>query len=475
MAIAFRSIATLAGSTASSAVVNKPASVTTNDIMVACIHVEGGDRTITAPSGWTEKDRHSPGSPDASNYIYWRRVDGSEGSTFTWSWSGSLWCEGMIAAYSGCETSGDPFDVFSEADGTGATVTASAVTTTVANTMLVLPVACWNGGSWTNSSSLNERYDGTGSNNSAWFDVAQASAGSSGAKTMTAAGGISDWIAHLLALKEPSGGGGVTVNLSSDPAAVALSAVNPTVVLGSVTVNLSTLPASAALTAVDPTVVLGSVSVNVSTLPATLALAAVDPTVTLGSVTVNLSGDPATIVLTAVDPTVSAGGNVTVDLSAAPASLALTAVDPTVVLGSVTVNLAGDPASVALTAVDPTVSVGGVLVNLAGDPATVTFSAVNPTVTLGSVSVSLADDPAALALTAVDPSVGLSSMTVSLAASPATVTLTALDPTVTIADAFELPLSTVTTLTRPSAVSATRRPVGATTKAGTPGAATTLV
>ena len=269
--------------------------------------------------------------------------------------------------------------------------------------------------------------------------------------------------------------GSLTVDLTASPNSMVLATVNPTVVLGSLTLDLTASPSVLALASVDPTVVLGSLTLDLTAAPSSVALTTVDPTVIQGSVTVDLTAAPAVLTLTTVDPTVSAGGGITIDLSGAPNAMTLTTVAPTVVLGSVTVDLAAAANSLALATVDPTV-INNVTLDLTASPAVLTLTTVNPTVVAGGdITLDLSAVPSTLALTVVDPTVVLGSTTANLAGAPNVLALTTVNPTVTIADAFALPLSTTTIMIRPSAVSAPRRPVSGTTKASTPGAATTLV
>ena len=323
MAIAYRAHTTAGGSAGTSVAPSKPSGTTDGDILIAYLVVGGASKTITPPSGWTLKDERQGDDPDGTTYLYWKWAS-SEPASWTWSWSGSAYGEIEVVAYSGAITSGDPIDVFSESVNSvnaHSSTVASAITTTVANTMLVLCIMSWDSGPFASSSGMTERYDGGASLNLALYDVAQASAGSSGTKTTTHANsGGNDTIVHLLALKPDTGGGSVEV----------------------------TDQATAALTVADPTVQLGSLSL---TDVAALVAGIVDPTVVLGSLALT---DQAINVLGVVDPTVEIGsGSLAVtDV----ATLAAVVVDPTVVLGSTS---ATDVAIVVLGIVDPSVSVGG--------------------------------------------------------------------------------------------------------------------
>jgi hypothetical protein len=202
---AFRQIATLGGSSATSAVISKPTGTVDNDVMVAYLHVEG-TKTLTPPSGWALIDSRPTADTTFTNYLYWKRA-ASEGASYTWSWTGNSWREGWIYSASGCETSGNPYDGFSENDDAGATTTWPSITTAGADRLLVMGAANWFGGGWTPGSSQTERYDGGGSNNIVCMELTQAGAGASGDKTADAVGG-SVWVGHMIALKPPAAAAG---------------------------------------------------------------------------------------------------------------------------------------------------------------------------------------------------------------------------------------------------------------------------
>ena len=294
MAIAYRAHTTAGGSSGTSVAPSKPSGTADSEILIAYLVVGGPSKTITPPSGWTLKDERQGDDPDGTTYLYWKRAS-SEPSSWTWSWSGSAYGEIEVGAYSGAITSGDPIDAFSE------TVTRSTRTAArpprdhddcrrhdaraVHHELGQRPVRQLVG----HDRAVRRR----GEPNLALYDVAQASAGSSGTKTTTHANSAgNDTIVHLLALKPDTGGGSVEV---TDQATAALTVVDPTVQLGSLS-----LTDVAALVAgvVDPTVVLGTLAL---TDQAINVLGVVDPTVEIGSGSVTVTeGRLAAVV---VDPT----------------------------------------------------------------------------------------------------------------------------------------------------------------------------
>jgi hypothetical protein len=292
MAPTYRNIATLGGSSGTSAAISKPSGVVDDDVMLAYLHVEG-TKALTPPSGWTLIDSRPAGST-FTDYLYWKRA-ASEGSSYTWSWSGNAWREGFIYAAQGCITGVDPWDAWSEADGDGSTTTWPGVTTAGADRLLVMGAANWFGGGWTPGSGQTERYDGGGSNNLVCMELAQAGAGASGDKTATGAGG-SVWVGHLIALKPPAGDVEVT-----DVATAVLTVVDPTVQLGSLSL---TDVAINVLGVVDPTVQIAGGGQQATDVAALVA-GVVDPTVVLGSLSLT---DVAVAFLAVVDPAVQIAG-----------------------------------------------------------------------------------------------------------------------------------------------------------------------
>lgn len=104
MAVAFRSAASAGTSSSSTTlVINKPASVATDDVMIAAIW-HPGTAGITPPAGWALVRAGYRLSPNVGRLdVFVRTVDGSEGSTFTFTFPSSTHAAGGISAYSGCD------------------------------------------------------------------------------------------------------------------------------------------------------------------------------------------------------------------------------------------------------------------------------------------------------------------------------------------------------------------------------------
>lgn len=162
----------------SSAAVDLPSSLVTGNLLVACIACEG---TLSA-SGWTSV---TSGADDQS--LAWRRVDGSEGSTATFTASGGVLYAAQVLQISGAIETGDPIDVWTSAHGLSSTTTAAiSVTTTVDHTLLGLHVFTPSADrTVTADPSGMTAIDGAVNQRSHVFTGPQSTAGASGSKQAT--------------------------------------------------------------------------------------------------------------------------------------------------------------------------------------------------------------------------------------------------------------------------------------------------
>src|SRR6476469_3085770 len=135
MAVAFRVLTTNAPSgTATDTVVSKDASVANGDFLLAGVYVEN-DVAITAPSGWTLIGDIDHAAAAYDLWLYYKFA-ASEGASWTWTHA-SAWEMGLVAAYTGVDTS-NPLDAtFTSNQGTGTTGTATGITTVTDGAMLV--------------------------------------------------------------------------------------------------------------------------------------------------------------------------------------------------------------------------------------------------------------------------------------------------------------------------------------------------
>jgi large repetitive protein len=188
---------------ATSLAITAPSSVATGDVLIAGLTVSSNNTSITAPSGWTLINRTNSGSNiSAASYYHVVTNGASEPSSYTWTFGGSFAASGGIVRYVGVDTS-DPIDASSIVAGNDSSPTAPSVTTTSANDLVVALFGSDSTGTFTPPSGMTERYDvhntsASGPGTEA-ADVAQASAGATGAKAATATASAR-WVAQLIAL-----------------------------------------------------------------------------------------------------------------------------------------------------------------------------------------------------------------------------------------------------------------------------------
>lgn len=87
-----------------------PATVNSNDILIACISIYSSGGSFTPPSGWVSI--HIDGGGSLATEVFWLRADGTESGTtlFVGDPSMNQGISGIIYRYSGCVTSGTPYE-----------------------------------------------------------------------------------------------------------------------------------------------------------------------------------------------------------------------------------------------------------------------------------------------------------------------------------------------------------------------------
>ena len=194
MAITFVAIGTSASvATGASCAPGTPAGIANNDILVLCVTSPGG-ATITCDNGFTEKVAGGD-TVNGTMKVFYKRTTGTEGTT-TVSRSGGNGLGCQMAAYRGCKTSGDPFNIAGTVQLNTATqpISTTSITTTVANCMALHVVSNVNDilhSSWTGTQTT-ERIDfvdavTTPDEAIAMAEGIKASAGATGAAGTTAA------------------------------------------------------------------------------------------------------------------------------------------------------------------------------------------------------------------------------------------------------------------------------------------------
>lgn len=195
---------------ATSLTITKPSGAAAGDVMIAIIGVRGGTGVTVTATGWTAVT--ATGTATSSTTLrgsaFYRVVTASEASSYSFSFGGATQkASGVISTYSGVDTA-SPINVAAvQANASSITMTAPSVTTTVANTMLVGGYSNATGTTFSAGSSFTLRGQDASTGGSATTrtttglqDAAQAAAGASGTKTMTAASGAVS-VGHLIALR----------------------------------------------------------------------------------------------------------------------------------------------------------------------------------------------------------------------------------------------------------------------------------
>lgn len=207
----FRSVSSVSyASRGSPIAVAKPAGVVDGDIMLAVTAIfrasGASGEEISAPAGWTglaaETNKAGPGG-DVGFRVWWKRA-ASEGASynFTQSTGANRSDQIAIVAYSGCVTSGSPIDTVSTNSGIGNVSTALSITTTVADTLLVVAGHNWDIAGASAITGGTERFDDLVT----ICDAPQVTAGATGNKTYTGGSVPGDpWQSWMIALKPVSG------------------------------------------------------------------------------------------------------------------------------------------------------------------------------------------------------------------------------------------------------------------------------
>ncbi len=213
----------VASTTGSPLTINKPAGTVVNDVMIAVITTKDSDTYPSIPAGWAvvpntqvEDPDNDFGQPDTRSTVAWKRAGASEPASYNFTNDGDM--IGAISTFRGVIESGSPIDASSGlTDGsTNSTVTATSITTTVADAMVLFTSHVGDGythnpGTWTatDPASFTEAFDG---NDSVGNDRAVAlayalksSAGATGTGTVTISSTDVAKIGALIALKPSAG------------------------------------------------------------------------------------------------------------------------------------------------------------------------------------------------------------------------------------------------------------------------------
>jgi hypothetical protein len=145
MALSIRASVPTATANATTIVINKPTSTAAGDILLAWITC-GNSGTTVSLAGWTVLEYYNGFIPsDQADVVLYRVVDGTEGSSFTFSLSGTDQTAGIITCItdsSGALTASN-IDKHTHSSSTGSTTMVSAtLTPTFANSLVLTSFGC---------------------------------------------------------------------------------------------------------------------------------------------------------------------------------------------------------------------------------------------------------------------------------------------------------------------------------------------
>jgi len=209
----FRSAATAqTGSGATSIAVNVPSGVVAGDVMIAVIDAEGSG-TLTPPSGWSSTGLFAGTREFGYRGVYFHVAGSSEPSSYSWGLTTSRKATGTILSYVGVENA-SPIEVTATSAGakTGTSDAAASITTTVANTKVIMDLGAVNAaGSFTitgpEGTTKREIIFTSGSGSVLGGDAqdfTQATAGATGTKTFKVSVSI-PWGTTTIALRPGTG------------------------------------------------------------------------------------------------------------------------------------------------------------------------------------------------------------------------------------------------------------------------------
>jgi hypothetical protein len=189
-------------------VINVPAGVVANDVMVASVGVSPSTATITAPAGWTVVRRIDNATATSNSLVVYSKVaGGSEPASYTWTVQTADYVVGGIQAFFNVDTA-NPIDVENgQATPSALNHTALSVTTSVPNTILVTSHTYSSSRAWTAPGGMTESFDqlsgAAGANGQSIEGNRKfiATAGATGANTASAAANPQPGNTHTLALK----------------------------------------------------------------------------------------------------------------------------------------------------------------------------------------------------------------------------------------------------------------------------------
>jgi hypothetical protein len=289
-----RSVGTHVTGSAGTIALAVPAGVAANDIIVIPIYVDTGVTITGYAAGFVEAPNSPvaipPGGGQHSVHVVWKRATGADSGTYTFTLSASTFRAGSAIAYSGCVTTGSPWDTVGGVP-TASTATATtnstvspplSYTTAGPNRKLFYVSSNWASGAWTPPTGMTELMD-AGDHVHTADDLDAATAGTYGPYSATCVGSDkrTAWLGALIGASS-----GLAVTMTGVASASAVG--RPVVTAGAVTVSPTGAASASAIG--QPAVTAGAVTV--SPTGAASASAVGQPVVAPGAVGVGVVGVP---------------------------------------------------------------------------------------------------------------------------------------------------------------------------------------
>src|SRR4051794_34425628 len=144
MAISFVNVGAIANGTSGNVTPVLPASIVAGDILLLVVG-SADNISVSLPAGWTKKVELNS-STNCRLTVAWARATGSDSNPQVTHLAGNS-IFGVIGAFRGCKSSGDPFtDAQSQANaGTTTTITAPTITP-LSGDFVIFAAACGEGG-----------------------------------------------------------------------------------------------------------------------------------------------------------------------------------------------------------------------------------------------------------------------------------------------------------------------------------------
>ena len=242
--------------------------------------------TVLTPTGWTEAATALRGT--TRYYLHWIRATSAAETNPVFDYTGADDGFGLVVSYSGCVTTGNPYDVLGAfASGTAQSAVLTGITALTAESLIVASIGgednTATGGptTGTDPATYVEHYveAATGTDGCVQIaEQAQTTTGATGDVTVAWSATVVGWGGWVMALVPPVSN---PINVTPGNATLTFTTFAPTV---TATNNVAVTPGNATLTfsTFAPTVAT-TANINLTPSAATLTFTMYAPTVTIGS------------------------------------------------------------------------------------------------------------------------------------------------------------------------------------------------